>query len=69
MELVKKEILNLNIKKSSTSSSISATILKQSLDICLPYLTKSANYAINKGKLLAELKPAEIIPLFKRKTH
>ena len=33
MEDVKKEILNLNIKKSSTSDSIPEAILKQSLDI------------------------------------
>lgn len=39
MEDVKKEILDLNIKKYSTSGSIPATILKQFLDIYLPYLT------------------------------
>ena len=55
MEEVKK-VLNLNIKKSFTSGSIPATILKQSLDIYLPYVTKSVNYTINEGKFPAELK-------------
>ena len=66
MEDVKKEILNLDIKKSSTSGSIPAAILKQSLDIYLPYLTKSINYTINEGKFPAELKHSEVIPLFKK---
>ena len=66
MEDVKREILNLSIKKSSTSGSIPATILKQSLDIYLPYLTKSINYTINEGKFPAELKHSEVIPLFKK---
>ena len=66
MEDVKKEILNLNTKKSSTSGSIPATILKQSLDIYLPYLTKSVNYAINESEFPAELKHSEVIPLFKK---
>ena len=64
MEDVKKEILNLNTKKSSTSGSIPPTILKQSLDIYLPYLTKSVNYTINESEFPAELKHSE--PLFKK---
>ena len=66
MKDVKKEILNLNIEKSSTSGSIPATILKQSLDIYLPYLMKSVNYTINEDKFPAELKQSEVIPLFKK---
>ena len=65
MKDVKKEILNLNIKKSSTCGSISAIILKQFLDIYLPYLTKSKNYTVNEKKFPAELKHSEVIPLFK----
>ena len=42
---VKKEVLHLNVKKSSTSSSIPATVLKQSIEIYLsiylPFLTNS----------------------------
>ena len=63
MEDVKKEILGMSIKKSSTSGSIPATILKQSLDIYLPY---SINYTITEGIFSAELKHSEVIPLFKK---
>ena len=50
----------------STGDSILATILKQSLDIYLPYLTKSINYTINEDKFSAELKQPEVIPLLKK---
>ena len=66
MEDVKKEILNVNIKKSA-SGSIPATILKQSLDIYLPYLTKSVSYTINEGEFPTELKHSEVMPLFKER--
>ena len=66
MEDVKKEILNLDTKKSTISGSIPALILKQSLDIYLPYLTKSVNYTIKEGEFPAELKNSEVIPLFKK---
>ena len=50
----------------STGDSILATILKQSLDIYLPYLTKSINYTINEDKFSAELKQSEVITLLKK---
>ena len=50
----------------STGDSILAIILKQSLDIYLPYLTKSINYTINEDKFSAELKQSEVIPLLKK---
>ena len=50
----------------STGDSILATILKQSLDIYLQYLTKSINYTINEDKFSAELKQSEVIPLLKK---
>ena len=50
----------------STGDSILATILKQSLDIYLSYLTKSINYTINEDKFSAELKQSEVIPLLKK---
>ena len=56
----------MNIKKSSTSGSIQATILKQSLDIYVPYLIKSVNYTISEGKFSVELKHSEVKPLFKK---
>ena len=56
---VKKEVLHLNVKKSSTSNSIPATILKQS-EIYLPFLTNSINYTIKNGEFPDIL---HIIPL------
>ena len=43
---VKKEIENLDTKKSSTYDSIPATILKQCVNAYLPHLTNSINYSI-----------------------
>ena len=47
-ESVKNEVLKLNTKKSSTSGSIPATILKQSVETCQPFLTKAINLAITE---------------------
>ena len=38
-DIIRKEIRNLNVKKSSTCGSISAFILKQCVDAYSPYLT------------------------------
>ena len=62
MEDIKKEILNVNVKK-SFSGSISVAILKQ------PYIfhiTKSVNYTINEGRFPAQLKHSVVIPLLKQ---
>ena len=50
MEDVKKEILNLNIKNSSTRGSIQETVLKQTLDIYLPFINYTINEVILKMK-------------------
>ena len=47
---VKDEVLKLNTKKSSTSGSIPATILKQPVETYLPFLTKAINLAITECK-------------------
>ena len=65
-EDVKKEIINLNVKKSSSIGSIPATILKQCVDIYLPFLTKAINHAITKDIFPEQLKKSEVIPLYKR---
>ena len=66
MKDVKKWILNLIIRKSSSSGSIPAIILKQSLDIYFPYLTISVIYNNNDGKFPAEMRNSEVILLFKK---
>ena len=65
-EDVKKEIINLNVKKSSSIGSIPATNLKQCVDIYLPFLTKAINHAITKDIFPEQLKKSEVIPLYKR---
>ena len=43
---VKKEVLNLNPKKSSTSGTIPVTILKQTIDVHLQHLTNVINHSL-----------------------
>ena len=52
-ENVKKEMLNLNIKKSSTNVSSPATVLRQTAELHLSFLTKTINksYAYEKWSL------------------
>ena len=63
---VKKEVLHLNVKKSSTSNSIPPIILKQSIEIHLPFLTNSINYTTKNGKFPDKLKKSKVIPLLKK---
>ena len=65
MKEVKSEILNLNIKKSSTEGSILATILKQCTDIDLLFLTNAINNMFLDSFFPKELQKAEIIPVCK----
>ena len=55
-EDVKKEIMNLNVKKSSSSKAIPATILKQSVHIYLPFLTNCINHSFVANKFPDEFK-------------
>ena len=63
---VKKEIENLDTKKSSTYGSIPATILKQCLNVYLPHFTNSINYPIQHSNFPQELKLSEVIPVYKK---
>ena len=63
---VKNEILKVNTKNSSTSGSISATILKQSVETYLPSLTNAMNVAITECEFPDKLKKSEVIPLYKK---
>ena len=65
-EDVKKEIINLNVRKSSTNGSIPATILKQCVDVYLPFLTKAINHAITENTFTEQFKKSEVIPLYKK---
>ena len=61
---VKKEVLHLNVKKSSTT--IPATILKQSIEIHLLFLKNSIYYAIKNDEFPDKLKNSKVIPLYKK---
>ena len=63
---VRKEIHNLNVKKSPTYGSIPASILKQCVNAYLPYVTDSINYSSRKSTFPEELKHSEVIPLYKK---
>ena len=63
VQSVKNEVLKLNTKKSLTSGSILTTILKQSVEIYLPFLTKAINLAITECEFPDKLKKSEVIPL------
>ena len=68
-QLVKNEVLKLNTKKSSTSGSTSATILKQSVETYLPFLTKAINLAITECEFPDKLKKSGVVPLYKKQDH
>ena len=59
-------MLNLDVKKSSTNGSIPTTILKQYVDVYLPFLTEAINHAITKNSFREQLKKSEVISLFKK---
>ena len=63
---VRKEIHYLNVKKSPRYGSIPTSILKQSVDAYLPYVTDSINYSSRESTFPEELKHSEVIPLYKK---
>ena len=56
----------LNVKKSLTKGSIPATILKQCVDVYLPFLTKSINHTITENIFPKQLKKLEVTPLHRK---
>ena len=63
---VKKEVLNLNPKKSSTSGTIPVTILKQTIDVHLQHLTNAINYTLQTNCFPDKLKQSKVIPVYKK---
>ena len=63
---VKKNLLNLSPKKSSTSGTIPATILKQTNDVHLQYLTNAINHKLQANCFPDKLKQSEVIPVYKK---
>ena len=63
---VKKEVLNLNPKKSSTSGTIPVTILKQTIDVHLQHLTNVINHTLQTNCFPDKLKQSEVIHVYKK---
>ena len=63
---VKEEVLKLNSKKSSTYGAIPASILKQTIEVYLKYLTNTINNSLNESTFPDELKQSEVIPVHKK---
>ena len=63
---LKKEILNLNNKKTTREGDIPVNLLKGSIDTYLPVLTKITNSSFEQNGFPNELKLADIIPIFKK---
>ena len=66
MDAVKKEVLKLNSKKSSTYDRIPASILKQTIEVHLKYLTNTINNSLKEFTFLDELKQSEVISVYKK---
>ena len=65
MDEIKKIVLNLNSKKSSTYGYISESILRQSIEVHLKYLTNTINHSLKEPAFPDELKQSEAIPVYK----
>ena len=66
MDEVKKEVLKLNSKKSSTYGAIPASLLKQTIEVHLIYLTNTINNSLKESIFPDELKQSEVIPVYKK---
>ena len=60
------EINELNSKKAPGVDNIPANIIKESIDILKPTLTKLFNYSVETQQFPNDLKYANVIPLFKK---
>ena len=61
MDEVKKVVLKLNSKKSSTYGAIPTSILKQTIEVHLKYLTNSINHSLKESTFPDKLKQSEVI--------
>ena len=66
MDRVKIVVLKLNSKKSSTYGVITASILKQSIEVHLKYLANTINHSLKESTFPDDLKQSEVIPVYKK---
>ena len=65
MDKVKKIVLKSNSKKSSTYGAILASILKQTIEVHLQYMTNTINHSLKESSFPDKLKQYEVIPVYK----
>ena len=68
MDKVKKVVLKLNSKKSSTYGTILASVLKQTTEVDLKYLSNTMNHSLKESTFPDELKQSKFIPVYKKLT-
>ena len=61
---VKKDVLNLNPKKPSTSGTTLVTILQQTFDVHLQDLTNAINYTLQINCFPDKLKQLQVTPVY-----
>ena len=66
MDEVKKVVLYLNSKTSSTYGAIPASILNQAIEVHLKYLTNTINYSLKESTFPDKLKQSQVIPVYKK---
>ena len=66
-DLVREIILSLDASKATPVGDIPADVLKSTVDIHLPFITKIINVSFENGRFPDELKLAEVSPIFKKK--
>ena len=69
MDEVKKEVLKLNSKKSSTYVAIPSSILKQTIEVHLKDLTNTINNSLKESTFADKSKQSEVIPVYKKLDH
>ena len=66
---VKKEIVSLLSKNSTLKSDIPTKVLKDSIEFIISNLTNLLNHCLEKAIFSAELKLANVSPIFKNNYH
>ena len=66
MDKVKKVVWKLNSKISSTHGSIPASLVKQTIEVHLKYLTNTISRSLKECNFPDELKQSEVMPVYKK---
>ena len=57
-------VLKLDSKKSSMCGAIPASILKQTIEVHVKYLTNTINHSLKESTFPDKLKQSEVIPVY-----